>query len=69
MATRAIIRDDDPERERQQPDCEAAPSPAVPRLIRPVKQRSLEEELEEVRAAIREDWDAMEPSLRYLADR
>jgi len=69
MATRAIIRGDDPDRERQQPDPETPQPPAVPKLVRPVPERTPEEVLAFIDAAIDEEWERMEPSMRYLADR
>ena len=69
MATRAIIRDDDPKRDSQQPDREPVPAPAVPKLVHPVRERSREEILTFIDAAIDEEWERMEPSMRYLADR
>jgi hypothetical protein len=43
--------------------------PTVPKLVRPVKERSQEEILAFIDAAIGEEWQRMEPSMRYLADR
>jgi len=69
MATRAIIRDDDPERDRQQPDRASSETPSVPRLVRSAGERTRDDVLTFIDDVIDEEWERMEPSMRYLADR
>jgi len=64
MATQAIHKDND----RDDRDEKKKQHENVTRIPR-VSAMTPEEELAEVRAAILEDWEEMEPSLRYLADR
>jgi hypothetical protein len=69
MAPRAIIRDDDPERDQQQSEQQPSKPPVAPKLVHPVTGRTQEEIHAFIDAVIDEEWERMEPSMRYLADR
>ena len=65
MATRAHHRDDHADDRDEQ----KKPEPNNVTQLRKPGAMTLEEELDEISAAIDEAWELLEPSYRYLADR